>query len=288
MSNAIVERQWSNHISKVKSLLHSRRTFVISWSIFIYYSYIRAPIKRKRTENPKALEGTSVFNLYTRNDTIPKESLLDHSRYSFSFITWLSQLIKSVSSDGLVLASVFSFWTSFQTGSVLSCCQHRSSLITAVPMQFVQKRGQRYANIVLGWEVVILIDVILIEIRSVSSRNEDEPNVGDFREKLSGMSEWRNRKCTMPSRRPLGWIENHLHQKWNTVMYGLPCHMWMCWRFCTTRTYDKRKKTRRQRNRSYLLYYVSFWTVSPIATELDTELSIDSDLEIIKLSAVIV
>ena len=41
-------------------------------------------------------------------------------------------------------------------------------------MQFVQERAQKSANIVLGCEVVTLIDVILIEIQNGSFRGPEE------------------------------------------------------------------------------------------------------------------
>ena len=54
--------------------------------------------------------------------------------------------------------------------SVLPYCWQRGSdsLVTAVPVQSVQKRAQWSVNIVLGREVVTLFDAILIGIQDGS------------------------------------------------------------------------------------------------------------------------
>ena len=51
-------------------------------------------------------------------------------------------------------------------------------------MQYVLKRAQRSASIVLGCEDVTLIDVILIEIQNGIPRALDELNVSDFARKI--------------------------------------------------------------------------------------------------------
>ena len=82
-------------------------------------------------------------------------------------ISWAQPTHKISSAEVLVLASVhsFDFFPTWDTRIIFSMLYLQGgSLVTAVPVQFVQKRAQWCANIVLEQQVVTLIDVILNEI----------------------------------------------------------------------------------------------------------------------------